>query len=110
MASVSTFHAAAGTDDASWEDMMLPRRAREPPPVPCGPPLRYYPTTVSADDLLSVSDGLKLNGPLTNARQCEANSNDTPAAQGVYIFISLAEAQNETDRGFDVAFVCTCHS
>eukprot|EP00873_Tetraselmis_striata_P046040 jgi/Tetstr1/466304/TSEL_010837.t1 len=46
MASVSTFHAAAGTDDASWEDIMLPRGAREPPHVPRGPPLRYYLTTV----------------------------------------------------------------
>eukprot|EP00873_Tetraselmis_striata_P000909 jgi/Tetstr1/421173/TSEL_012215.t1 len=46
MASVSTFHDAAGTDDASWEDIMLPRGAREPPPVPRGPPLRYYLTTV----------------------------------------------------------------
>eukprot|EP00873_Tetraselmis_striata_P004044 jgi/Tetstr1/424308/TSEL_014875.t1 len=45
MASVSTFHAAAGTDDASWEDIMLPRGAREAPPVPRGPPLRYYLTT-----------------------------------------------------------------
>lgn len=56
MASVSTFHAAAGTDDASWEDIMLPRGAREPPPVPRGPPLRYYLTTVSADDTSSVFD------------------------------------------------------
>eukprot|EP00873_Tetraselmis_striata_P004002 jgi/Tetstr1/424266/TSEL_014835.t1 len=56
MASVSTFHAAAGTDDASWENIMLPRGAREPPPVPRGPPLRYYLTTVSADDTSSVFD------------------------------------------------------
>eukprot|EP00873_Tetraselmis_striata_P038323 jgi/Tetstr1/458587/TSEL_044990.t1 len=48
MASVSTFHAAAGTDDASWEDIMLPRGAREPPPVPRGPRLRYYLTTTSS--------------------------------------------------------------
>eukprot|EP00873_Tetraselmis_striata_P036368 jgi/Tetstr1/456632/TSEL_043335.t1 len=61
MASVSTFHAAAGTDDASWEDIMLPRRAREPPPVPRGPPLRYYlttadPVSTSADDGGSKED------------------------------------------------------
>eukprot|EP00873_Tetraselmis_striata_P042150 jgi/Tetstr1/462414/TSEL_007420.t1 len=49
MASVSTFHAAAGTDDASWEDIMLPRGAREPPHVPRGPPLRYYLTTSGID-------------------------------------------------------------
>eukprot|EP00873_Tetraselmis_striata_P028233 jgi/Tetstr1/448497/TSEL_035763.t1 len=53
MASVSTFHAAAGTDDASWEDIMLPRGAREPPPVPRGPPPRYYLTTAGADDSMS---------------------------------------------------------
>eukprot|EP00873_Tetraselmis_striata_P012991 jgi/Tetstr1/433255/TSEL_022543.t1 len=57
MASVSTFHDAAGTDDASWEDIMLPRGAREPPPVPRGPPLRYYLTTadpVSTSDLRTI--------------------------------------------------------
>eukprot|EP00873_Tetraselmis_striata_P008319 jgi/Tetstr1/428583/TSEL_018576.t1 len=101
-------YAAAGTDDASWEDIMLPRWAREPPPVPRGPPLRYYITTVGADDTLSVSDGVRPNGPFTNARQCEANSNDTQVAQGVYVFTSLAE-QDKTDRGFEAAFVCNCY-
>eukprot|EP00873_Tetraselmis_striata_P000737 jgi/Tetstr1/421001/TSEL_001084.t1 len=51
-ASVSTFHAAVWTDDASWEDILLPRGAREPALVPRGPPLRYYLTTGNADDTL----------------------------------------------------------
>eukprot|EP00873_Tetraselmis_striata_P009701 jgi/Tetstr1/429965/TSEL_019827.t1 len=60
MASASTFHNAAGPDDASWKGFML--------------------------------------------QSGTANQ----AAQGVYVFTSLAEAQDETDLGFDTAYVCTC--
>eukprot|EP00873_Tetraselmis_striata_P014690 jgi/Tetstr1/434954/TSEL_023948.t1 len=70
----STFHNAAGPDDASWKGFMLQSGAREPPPAPRGPPLRYYLTTVSADGSLNVSDGVKLNGPLTTACLREASS------------------------------------
>eukprot|EP00873_Tetraselmis_striata_P027199 jgi/Tetstr1/447463/TSEL_003720.t1 len=76
----------------------------EPPPAPRGPPLRYYLTTVSADRSSNVSDGVKLNGPLTTARLREASSTANQAAQGVYVFTSLAEAQDETDLGFDAAY------
>eukprot|EP00873_Tetraselmis_striata_P027610 jgi/Tetstr1/447874/TSEL_035183.t1 len=62
---------------------MLPSGAREPPSVPRGPSLRYYLTTVSADDSLNVSDGVKLNGPLTTARLCEASITDSQAAEGL---------------------------
>eukprot|EP00873_Tetraselmis_striata_P022843 jgi/Tetstr1/443107/TSEL_031163.t1 len=103
MASASTFHNAAGPDDASWKGFMLHSRSPEPPPAPRGPPLRYYLTTVSADRSSNVSDGVKLNGPLTTARLREASSTANQAAQGVYVFTSLAEAQDETDMGFDAA-------
>eukprot|EP00873_Tetraselmis_striata_P002092 jgi/Tetstr1/422356/TSEL_013197.t1 len=108
MASASTFHTAAGPDDASWKGFMLQSGSPEPPPAPRGPPLRYYLTTVSADRSSNVSDGVKLNGPLTTARLCEASSTANQAAQGVYVFTSLAEAQDETDLGFDAAYVCSC--
>eukprot|EP00873_Tetraselmis_striata_P004003 jgi/Tetstr1/424267/TSEL_014836.t1 len=68
MATVSTFHAAAGTDDASWENIMLPRGAREPPPVPRGPPLRYYLTIPAASEFCpkcgksTTVDGLPVVG------------------------------------------------
>eukprot|EP00873_Tetraselmis_striata_P012989 jgi/Tetstr1/433253/TSEL_022541.t1 len=103
MASASTFHNAAGPDDASWKGFMLQSRSPEPPPAPRGPPLRYYLTTVSADRSSNVPDGVKLNGPLTTARLREASSTANQAAQGVYVFTSLAEAQDETDLGFDAA-------
>eukprot|EP00873_Tetraselmis_striata_P025141 jgi/Tetstr1/445405/TSEL_033188.t1 len=103
MASASTFHNAAGPDDASWKGFMLQSGSPEPPPAPRGPPLRYYLTTVSADRSSNVSDGVKLNGPLTTARLREASSTANQAAQGVYVFTSLAEAQDETDLGFDAA-------
>eukprot|EP00873_Tetraselmis_striata_P026757 jgi/Tetstr1/447021/TSEL_034479.t1 len=74
MASASTFHNAAGPDDASWKGFMLRSGSPEPPPAPRGPPLRYYLTTVSADSSSNVSDGVKLNGPLTTARLREASS------------------------------------
>eukprot|EP00873_Tetraselmis_striata_P032915 jgi/Tetstr1/453179/TSEL_040196.t1 len=64
MASASTFHNAAGLDDASWKGFMLQSGSPEPPPAPT------------------------------------ANQ----AAQGVYVFTSLAEAQDETDPGFDAAY------
>eukprot|EP00873_Tetraselmis_striata_P044874 jgi/Tetstr1/465138/TSEL_009861.t1 len=105
MASASTFHNAAGPDDASWKGFMLQSGSPEPPPAPRGPPLRYYLTTVSADRSSNVSDGVKLNGPLTTARLLEASSTANQAAQGVYVFTSLAEAQDETDMGFDAAAV-----
>eukprot|EP00873_Tetraselmis_striata_P007882 jgi/Tetstr1/428146/TSEL_018198.t1 len=105
MASASTFHNAAGPDDASWKGFMLQSGSPEPPPAPRGPPLRYYLTTVSADRSSNVSDGVKLNGPLTTARLREASSTANQAAQGVYVFTSLAEAQVETDLGFDAAYV-----
>eukprot|EP00873_Tetraselmis_striata_P006135 jgi/Tetstr1/426399/TSEL_016710.t1 len=108
MASASTFHNAAGPDDASWKGFMLQSGSPEPPPAPRGPPLRYYLTTVSADRSSNVSDGVKLNGPLTTARLREASSTANQAAQGVYVFTSLAEAQDETDMGFDAAYVCSC--
>eukprot|EP00873_Tetraselmis_striata_P045502 jgi/Tetstr1/465766/TSEL_010391.t1 len=108
MASASTFHNAAGPDDASWKGFMLQSGSPEPPPAPGGPPLRYYLTTVSADRSSNVSDGVKLNGPLTTARLREASSTANQAAQGVYVFTSLAEAQDETDLGFDAAYVCSC--
>eukprot|EP00873_Tetraselmis_striata_P045501 jgi/Tetstr1/465765/TSEL_010390.t1 len=104
MASASTFHNAAGPDDASWKGFMLQSGSPEPPPAPGGPPLRYYLTTVSADRSSNVSDGVKLNGPLTTARLREASSTANQAAQGVYVFTSLAEAQDETDLGFDAAY------
>eukprot|EP00873_Tetraselmis_striata_P027804 jgi/Tetstr1/448068/TSEL_035367.t1 len=103
MASASTFHNAAGPDDASWKGFMLQSGSPEPPPAPRGPPLRYYLTAVSADRLSNVSDRVKLNGPLTTARLREASSTANQAAQGVYVFTSLAEAQDETDLGFDAA-------
>eukprot|EP00873_Tetraselmis_striata_P044693 jgi/Tetstr1/464957/TSEL_009691.t1 len=108
MASASTFHNAAGPDDASWKGFMLQSGSPEPPPAPRGPPLRYYLTTVSADRSSNVSDGVKLNGPLTTARLREASSTANQAAQGVYVFTSLAEAQDETYMGFDAAYVCSC--
>eukprot|EP00873_Tetraselmis_striata_P000778 jgi/Tetstr1/421042/TSEL_012087.t1 len=129
MAPASTFHNAAGPDDASWKGFMLhsgspepppaprgpPLRyylttsgSPEPPPVPRGPPLRYYLTTVSADRSSNLSDGVKLNGPLTTARLREASSTANQAAQGVYVFTSLAEAQDETDLGFDAAYPAAC--
>eukprot|EP00873_Tetraselmis_striata_P017247 jgi/Tetstr1/437511/TSEL_026189.t1 len=70
--------------------------------------MRYYLTTVSADRSSNVFDGVKLNGPLTTARLREASSTANQAAQGVYVFTSLAEAQDETDLGFDAAYVCSC--
>eukprot|EP00873_Tetraselmis_striata_P028227 jgi/Tetstr1/448491/TSEL_035758.t1 len=105
MASASTFHNAAGPDDASWKGFMLKSGSPEPPPAPRGPSLRYYLTTVSADRSSNVSDGVKLNGPLTTARLREASSTANQAAQGVYVFTTLAEAQDETDMGFDAAYV-----
>eukprot|EP00873_Tetraselmis_striata_P016634 jgi/Tetstr1/436898/TSEL_025672.t1 len=105
MASAGTFHNAAGPDDASWKGFMLQSGSPEPPPAPRGPPLRYYHTTVSADRSSNVSDGVKLNGPLTTARLREASSTANQAAQGVYVLTSLAEAQDETDMGFDAAAV-----
>eukprot|EP00873_Tetraselmis_striata_P004134 jgi/Tetstr1/424398/TSEL_014957.t1 len=104
MASASTFHNVAGPDDASWKGLMLLSRSPEPPPAPRGPPLRYYLTTAIADRSSNVSDGVKLNGPLTTARLREASSTTNQDAQGVYVFISLAEAQDETDLGFDAAY------
>eukprot|EP00873_Tetraselmis_striata_P028548 jgi/Tetstr1/448812/TSEL_036046.t1 len=104
MASASTFHNAAGPDDASWKGFMLQSGSPEPPPVPRGPPLRYDLTTVNADRSSNVFDGVKLNGPLTTARLREASSTANRAAQGVYVFTSLAEAQDETDPGFDAAY------
>eukprot|EP00873_Tetraselmis_striata_P045328 jgi/Tetstr1/465592/TSEL_010239.t1 len=104
MASASTFHNAAGHDGASWKGFMLQSGSPEPPPGPRGPPLRYYLTTVSADRSSNVSDGVKLNGPLTTARLREVSSTVNQAAQGVYVFTSLAEAQDETDMGFDAAY------
>eukprot|EP00873_Tetraselmis_striata_P001474 jgi/Tetstr1/421738/TSEL_001197.t1 len=83
---------------------MLQSGSPEPPPAPRGPPLRYHLTTVSADRSSNVSDGVKLNGPLTTARLREATSTANQAAQGVYVFTSLAEAQDETYRGFDAAY------
>eukprot|EP00873_Tetraselmis_striata_P015724 jgi/Tetstr1/435988/TSEL_024869.t1 len=108
MASASTFHNVAGPDDASWKGFMLQSGSPEPPPAPRSPPLRYYLTTVSADRSSNVSDGVKLNGPLTTARLREASSTANQTAQGVYVFTSLAEAQDETDLGFDAAYVCSC--
>eukprot|EP00873_Tetraselmis_striata_P026640 jgi/Tetstr1/446904/TSEL_034362.t1 len=108
MASASTFHNAAGPDDASWKGFMLQSGSPEPPPAPRGPPLRYYLTTASADRSSNVSDRVKLNGPLTTARLREASNTANQAAQGVYVFTSLAEAQDETDLGFDAAYVCSC--
>eukprot|EP00873_Tetraselmis_striata_P009768 jgi/Tetstr1/430032/TSEL_019893.t1 len=81
MASVSTFHNAAGPDDASWKGFMLRSGSPEPPPAPRGPPLRYYLTTViSADRSSNVSDGVKLNGPLTTAclREASSTANQRP--------------------------------
>eukprot|EP00873_Tetraselmis_striata_P003179 jgi/Tetstr1/423443/TSEL_014124.t1 len=109
MAYASTFHNTAGPDDASWKGFMLQSGSPEPPPAPRGPPLRYNLTTVSADRSSNVSDGrIKLNGPLTTARLREASSTANQAAQGVYVFTSLAEAQDETDLGLDAAYVCSC--
>eukprot|EP00873_Tetraselmis_striata_P007004 jgi/Tetstr1/427268/TSEL_017453.t1 len=108
MASASTFHNAAGPEDASWKGFTLQSGSPEPPPAPRGPPLRYYLATVSANRSSNVSDGVKLNGPLTTARLREASSTVYQAAQGVYVFTSLAEAQDETDLGFDAAYVRAC--
>eukprot|EP00873_Tetraselmis_striata_P016109 jgi/Tetstr1/436373/TSEL_025206.t1 len=83
MASASTFHNVAGPDDASWKGFMLQSGSPEPPPAPRSPPLRYYLTTVSADRSSNVSDGVKLNGPLTTARLREASSTANQTAQGI---------------------------
>eukprot|EP00873_Tetraselmis_striata_P024246 jgi/Tetstr1/444510/TSEL_032389.t1 len=74
---INTIHNDAGPDDASWKGCMLQSGSPEPPPAPRGPPLRYYLTTVSADRSSNVSDGVKLNGPLTTARLREASSTAT---------------------------------
>eukprot|EP00873_Tetraselmis_striata_P022160 jgi/Tetstr1/442424/TSEL_030548.t1 len=68
MASASTFHNAAGPDDASWKGFMLQSGSPEPPHAPRGPPLRYYLTTPAASEFCrkcgksTTVDGLPVVG------------------------------------------------
>eukprot|EP00873_Tetraselmis_striata_P003429 jgi/Tetstr1/423693/TSEL_014327.t1 len=79
---------------------------------PCSPPTattasaRTFHNAAGPDDASwkgFMLQRVKLNGPLTTVRLREAISTADQAAQGVYVFASLAEAQDETDQGFGAA-------